>query len=95
MQTTTEENETTLVPTFPPGVALKVFVTDIGNGLFVSYPSETSTTITTITPDNIPIIPGSWPDDSNLIPAFYVESDNDFSLHPSLLPKKRRRLDMF
>ena len=95
MQTTTEENETTLVPTFPPGVALKVFVTDIGNGLFVSYPTETSTTITTITPDNIPIIPGSWPDDSSLIPAFYVESDSDFSLHPSLIPKKRRRLDMF
>lgn len=73
------------VPMLPPGIALKVFVTDVGDGLFVSYPQETIHSINIQLPDGLPIGP-----------SYYVGVNNDFYLHPSLIPKKkRRRLDYF
>ena len=69
------------VPTLPPGVALKVFIDDVGEGLFVSHPIST---------DTIPegIIPLSDVGPSILIDEF---SSNDFVLHPSHIPRRKRK----
>lgn len=80
-----EEEDIISLPILPPGAALKVFVADAGDGLFVSYPVDIDTAITINLPDGLPIGPSN-----------YVGVDNDFYLHPSLIPKKkRRRLDYF
>jgi len=95
LQTTDEENETLLIPTLPPGAALKVFVPDIGNGYLVNYPNIGNTDISIVLPNNIPITPIVWPSDTTFPPAFTLEIGVDYNLHPSLIPKKRRRLDNF
>ncbi|AWK28207.1 L2 protein [Human papillomavirus type 220] len=70
------------VPTIPPGIALKVFVDDVGSGLFVSYPaihvpSDTSFSETPLSP---------------ALPALVVDPFSDgFYLHPSLERRKRKR----
>ncbi|AWK28216.1 L2 protein [Human papillomavirus type 221] len=70
------------MPTIPPGVALKVFITDIAKPLFVSYPEER-------------LLPASLPDTpiSNIEPAIVIdlESASDLFIHPSLLERKRKR----
>lgn len=68
------------VPTLPPGVALRVYVDDYGEGLFVSHPQERE----------LPAIitPGNAGRPSILIDDF---ASNDFVLHPSLNRKKRKR----
>lgn len=83
---TNEVEELSFIPSIPPGGTLKVFVPDYGDGLIVSYPNSYDPNIIVQLPDEMPITP-----------AFYLDVYNDFNLHPSLLPpkKKRRRLDMF
>lgn len=80
-----EDEEIISLPMLPPGAALKVFVPDTGDGLFVSYPVDIDNSLVINLPDGLPIGP-----------SFYIGVDNDFYLHPSLIPKKkRRRLDYF
>lgn len=69
------------VPTLPPGVALKVFIDDVGKGLFVSYP---------ISYESIPenYIPATDDIPSILIDGF---SSDDFVLHPSHSRKRKRK----
>lgn len=69
------------VPTLPPGVALKVFIDDVGNGLFVSHP---------ISNDSIPedLSPAVIDIPSILIDGF---SSDDFVLHPSHIRKRKRK----
>lgn len=81
---TNEDNATFVIPSIPPGTSLKVFVDDFGNGIFVNYPTDGSHSIIITLPDELPVTP-----------AYYLDSFNDFNLHPSLIPKKRRRLEMF
>lgn len=71
------------VPTLPPGVALRVFVQDVGDGLFVSYPEYHDD----ITVYPVPIEP--------LQPAILIDpfSSADFVLHPSLRRKRKRIID--
>ena len=80
--TTSRRNLSMTMPTIPPGIALKVFVPDVGNPLFVSYPQ------THIIPDILPETPTS-----NIEPAIVIdlESASDFFIHPSLLKRKRKR----
>lgn len=70
------------MPTIPPGVALKVFVTDVAKPLFVSYPASN------IIPDLLPETPTS-----RIEPAIIIDvnSATDFLIHPSLLKRKRKR----
>ncbi|ATQ38371.1 L2 [Gammapapillomavirus 12] len=75
-----EDEDIVSIPLLPPGAALKLFVADVGDGLFVSYPTDTIHDITIQLPDGLPIGP-----------SYYVGVDNDFYLHPSLIPKKKRR----
>lgn len=70
------------MPTIPPGVALKVFITDVAKPLFVSYPE------TNIIPDLLPETPTSRIEPAIIID---VESASDFLIHPSLLKRKRKR----
>lgn len=69
------------VPTLPPGVALKVFIDDVGEGLFVSHPVSTDS----IPPGVIPI--------SDIQPSILIDefSSDDFILHPSHIPKRKRK----
>lgn len=69
------------VPTLPPGVSLKVFIDDVGKGLFVSYPISTDTV-----PDNLIPITDDIP--SILIDGF---SSDYFVLHPSHTRKRKRK----
>lgn len=71
------------VPTLPPGVALRVFVQDVGDGLFVSYPEYH---------DDITIYPVPT---EPLQPAIIIDpfSSVDFILHPSLKRKRKRIID--
>ena len=80
--TSSRRNLSMTMPTIPPGVALKIFVTDVGKPLFVSYPQ------THIIPNLLPETPTS-----NIEPAIIIdlESANDFLIHPSLLKRKRKR----
>nr|ARG42054.1 L2 [Human papillomavirus] len=72
---------TLTIPTLPPGVALKVFVDDIGDGLFVSHPISFDTI-----PENI--VPTSNDTPSILIDGF---TSDDFILHPSLSRRRKRK----
>ncbi|ADH29810.1 minor capsid protein L2 [Human papillomavirus 121] len=80
--TSNTRTQSITMPTIPPGVALKVFVTDIAQPLFVSYPQ------TNIIPGILPTTPTS-----NIEPAIIIdlESASDFFIHPSLLKRKRKR----
>lgn len=69
------------VPTLPPGAALKVFIDDVGDGLFVSHPTSTD-----MIPDNF--IPAFDVGPSILINEF---SSDDFVLHPSHIPRRKRK----
>lgn len=75
-------NQNITMPTIPPGVALKVFITDVAKPLFVSYPEER------ILPDLLPDTPTS-----KIEPAIIIDADSasDFFIHPSLLKRKRKR----
>lgn len=78
---TTEDGDTFEIPTIPPGVSIKVFSDDYGKGLVVS---SSATSASSVIVPNSPYIP--------LIPSFSIEfSTSDFDLHPSLLPRKRKR----
>nr|AYA93783.1 MAG: L2 protein [Human papillomavirus] len=67
-------------PTLPPGTALRVFIDDYANGLFVSYPE-------TYNPPQI-IVPAE-----NLPPTVLIDSfnSNDFILHPSHNKRRKRK----
>ena len=69
------------VPTLPPGVALKVFIDDVGEGLFVSHPISFDTIPENVTPQST-----DFP--SILIDGF---SSDDFVLHPSHIPRRKRK----
>lgn len=84
LQTTDDLGESSFIPTLAPGPSIKVFVNDLGDGLFVNYPNDINNGTTIWLPNAIPIGP-----------AFYIDSFEDFNLHPSLIPKKRRRMELF
>ena len=69
------------IPTLPPGVALKVFIDDVGQGLFVSHPISYDAI-----PENIVPITDDRP--SILIDGF---SSDDFVLHPSHIRRRKRK----
>lgn len=72
------------VPSLPPGVALKVFIDDVGEGLFVSHPVSTDSIPEGVTPFN------------DITPSILIDefSSDDFVLHPSHIPRrKRKRID--
>lgn len=69
------------IPTIPPGIALKVFVPDIGN-LTVDYPS--------IYPEETII--NNEISSTPLQPDIQIEVENDdFIIHPDLLRRRRKR----
>lgn len=78
-----ELGDTFTIPTFPPGAFVKVFVTDVGEGLFVSTPAVHSAT-NIVTP-NTPLEP--------YIPSITIDvvESNDYFLHPSHRRRKRKR----
>nr|AYA94898.1 MAG: L2 protein [Human papillomavirus] len=83
--TMTDELESVItIPTLPPGGVLKIFVDDIANGIVVSHPSETDSSVDILLPNSIP-----------LGPSYYLDVFEDFNLHPAFLPRKRRRMNLF
>ncbi|AYD74603.1 L2 [Macaca mulatta papillomavirus 5] len=68
------------IPTLPPGVALRMFIPDIGEGLFVAHPHGRE----------LPAyeVPSATDMPSILIDGF---SSTDFVLHPSLQRKRKRK----
>ena len=83
--TMTDELEDVItIPTLPPGGVLKIFVDDIANGIVVSHPSETDSSVNILLPNSIP-----------LGPSYYLDVFEDFNLHPAFLPRKRRRMNLF
>lgn len=84
---TDEEGDRFEVPTIAPDLSLKVFVHDVGNDIFATAPN--SNTGTPFVVPDIPYIP------IQPFNGIDVYSD-DFYLHPSLLPKrKKRRIEYF
>lgn len=81
---TTEEGETLNIPTLPPNAVLKVFVPDVGDGLFVAYGVDTASNTNIVLPNDLPVEP-----------SLIITDSYDFELHPALWPRKRRRLDLF
>nr|AYA93816.1 MAG: L2 protein [Human papillomavirus] len=79
--TTSNRRGTVSFPALPPELGLRVFVDDVGKDLFISYPE------THITPAIVPNIPFG-PDVPVLV---YDFASADFTLHPSLLRKRKRR----
>nr|AYA94813.1 MAG: L2 protein [Human papillomavirus] len=80
---TDEESNTTQIP-FLSASSIKLFVPDVGDGLFVSYPVDKFDNIDFILPNELPIEP-----------SFILTDGYDFDLNPALWPRKRRRLDIF
>ena len=84
--TSGSRRSTLTVPTLPPGVSLRVFIDDVGSGLFVSHPITTDH----VNPNIIPAV--------DVTPSILVDgfSSTDFILHPSHTRKrKRKRSDYF
>ncbi|QIA98998.1 late protein 2 [Callithrix penicillata papillomavirus type 2] len=75
--------DTYTIPTLPPGV-VRIAVTDVGNGLFVSTP-EAYTPKDIFIP-SIPFIP-----ETPLITIDVTSGSNDYYLHPSLIRKRKRK----
>lgn len=67
-------------PTLPPGTAIRVFIDDYADGLFVSYPE-------TYKPPQI-IVPANTLPPTVLIDSF---NSNDFVLHPSHNKRRKRK----
>lgn len=81
LTTTDDTGETLDIPTIPPGIGIRVFVDDYANYLNVLH--ETPNTPAIFIPQ-YPSVP--------LQPALGIDVNfNDFDLHPSLLPRKRKR----
>ena len=79
--TGSRRNQTFTIPTLPPGVALRVFVDDVGQDLFISYPETTL-----IPASGIPVEPFE-----PLIPSLIDIYGSDYNLHPSAIRKRRKR----
>lgn len=78
---TGSRQETITFPSLPPELGIRIFVDDVGNDLFISYPETHVTPI--INPD-LPFGP--------TVPVLeYDFSSADFTLHPSLSRKRKRR----
>ncbi|AYD74617.1 L2 [Macaca mulatta papillomavirus 7] len=83
---TDELGESLTIPSLPPGTSLKVFVDDYSSGIIVNYPTDTTSVPSSTIVPSIPSIG----------PAIYIDSfGSDYYLHPSLIPRKRKRMDMF
>ncbi|AUT11893.1 L2 [Leptonychotes weddellii papillomavirus 2] len=81
--TYTSRNSTISFPTIPAGTALKPFVEDYGRGLIVYNPVSNDT-------DLLPPAGPSEPQSPTVIVDAFSYS-SDYTLHPSLLRKKRKR----
>lgn len=79
--TGSRRNQSFTIPTLPPGIALRVFVDDIGQDLFVSYPETTL-----IPASGIPIEPFE-----PFIPSTLQFDTFDYDIHPSAIKKRRKR----
>lgn len=81
--TTDTDGESFQIPSIPPGSPAKFFINDYGSSINVYYPH----------PSDLPnIIPAT---DLN-IPLLIIDPlSDDYSLHPSLYRKKRKRSDLF
>lgn len=79
--TTDTQGDSTDIPLLPPAFNVKVFVTDYAKDILVYHPVTDTTQI--IIPSNT-FIP--------VQPSFAIDVDNStFDIHPSLLPRKRKR----
>lgn len=78
-----ELGDTYTIPTFPPGAFAKVFVVDVGDGLFVATPAV-HTPASSIRP-TVPLEPA--------VPSITIDvvESNDYYLHPGHRRKKRKR----
>lgn len=74
-------NDTLTIPTLPPGVGLRVFIDDVGEGLFVSHPVSANTR------QQIPLDTSDRRPDILHVPFM----SDDYFLHPSLHKRKRKR----
>ncbi|AEM24661.1 minor capsid protein [Human papillomavirus 144] len=86
--TGTSRQNTLSIPTIPPSVSLKIFVDDVGDNLFVSYPKSHTPSDTVFV--DTPFTP--------LDPAILIDVASDtYYIHPSLLKKgkKRKYSDIF
>lgn len=84
----TSRTNTISIPTIPPSVSLKIFVDDVGDDLFVSYPKAHTPSDTVFV--DTPFTP--------LDPAIILDVSSDtYFIHPSLLKKgkKRKYSDIF
>lgn len=84
IQSTIEEGDSLIMPTFAPEASIKVFVNDLGGGLFVTYPSGSDSSNIIILPNDIPVGP-----------PVIIDAFDDYILHPAVIPKKRRRIELF
>lgn len=75
------------LPTIPPGIGLRIFVDDVGNDFFVSYPETRIISGSSI--PNQPFGP--------LVPPILLDVySNDYYLHPGHFKRrKRKRSEMF
>lgn len=85
LETVSEDNERLIFPVPISTTTIKPFIYDIGNGLF--YASPTNIISDTVKPSfpNTPIQPGITVNSYSI----------DYDLHPSLIPRKRKRSDDF
>ncbi|ATQ38322.1 L2 [Gammapapillomavirus 9] len=81
LSTTTEDGDTFDTPTIPPGIGVRVFVDDYGKSLIVSNTIANDSSIFIPESPSLPIGPAAGID----------VILNDYDLHPSLLPRKRKR----
>ena len=75
-----DDEETAIVPTLPPGLGLKVYSDLSETDLLIHYPVQPSNILIPEAP-YIPLGPADG----------VIVDDNDYFLHPSLYPKKRKR----
>lgn len=82
---TNEEGDIIQIPTLPPGAPVKVFIDDYARAITIMYPH----------PSELPSViqPAI---ETSITPALIIDLySDDYSLHPSLLRRKRKRSDNF
>ncbi|ATQ38474.1 L2 [Gammapapillomavirus 19] len=82
---TDDVGDTIQIPTLPPGAPIKVFIDDYASAITILHPH----------PSELPAV--LYPAfDTPLHPVLVIDLySDDFTLHPSLLKRKRKRSDIF
>lgn len=82
---TTEEGDLIQTPTIPPGTSIKVFIDDYARAVTILHPHPSELLV--------PLQPAFG---TPTVPILILDPySDDYSLHPSLLRRKRKRSDIF